>query len=414
MRKIVIVAMLSACATGAPPHFSGGNTWTFPLVDPLADGKLVTPVFIEGKGPYLFAIDPDAPLTVADSELIVGNDFRAHPGVRAIDEHDTTHPTFYLQLTSLRVGDLTVHLDTVRVSSTHAFDTERRRIFGVLGRDVIADSLVFGFDRERGIAWLKTQEAFQPSEGAQVIDYYTRTRQRMGLVPRRLVAANIDGTTYDLHLDLGDVTSQLRPEHWNQAKLRSIPWNMTLVDEVGTHRHVSSDGMADRVSVGPVTRDQIGFVPYDDRRWDYVQLDGTLGLDFFRPYSVAADWHHQRYYLTPRLDSAAQTQLRLARWGEMLPPCAASGCVAITASSDAVDATRDPRAVGANLEVVLRATSATGQQLPTLFVSLPAGVDHVTATIDRRYAGATYAVLDVSPFAYDCNGCIAMAAPPAP
>src|SRR5262249_39160739 len=146
-------------------------------------------------------------------------------------------------------GNLVLSLTTVEVSRTHAFDTDRRRIYGVIGRDVIADSLVFGFDRDRGIAWLQTQEAFHPPTGAHTLDYFKGTRSYGALPVRRLVQASVNGETYDLHLDLGDVPSQLRQQHWSDAKLRPVGWNMMLVDEVGSRRLITTDAIADQVKV---------------------------------------------------------------------------------------------------------------------------------------------------------------------
>ncbi|MDB4958610.1 MAG: hypothetical protein JWO36_6179 [Myxococcales bacterium] len=433
MKFILPLVLASGCAIGAPPGFSPGDTWTLPLVDPLADGKLVTPVYVEGRGPYLFAIDPDAPMSMVDGSVIAEGQFRAHLGPRVTDEHDVTHPTFYAQLTNLAVGDLRVSLDTVRVSEEHAFDTARRRIHGILGRDVIADSLVFGFDRERGVAWLQTQEAFHAPAGAQVLSYFKGTRGHADLVTRRLVTADVDGQSYDLHLDLGDTPSQLRHEHWAAAKLQPLEWNATLVDEVGSHRAVSQDGIAERVTAGSVTRERIGFMPYDDRRWEYGQLEGTLGLDFFRPFSVSADWHHQNYYLVPR--DANQAQARLARWGTSLTSrCHDVGCITISASrvvaapmteNAVVDTksretkptaiahvTRDPGTTSIPLQVIVSATSASGAKLPPLYINLPPGVDELAAPVEPRFADAQFTVIDLSPFPYDCRGgCIAMDAP---
>ena len=46
----------AGCSVGTPPGFSGGDHWTLPLVGPLEDGILVTPVSVHGHGPYLFEI----------------------------------------------------------------------------------------------------------------------------------------------------------------------------------------------------------------------------------------------------------------------------------------------------------------------------------------------------------------------
>ena len=226
MRSVIALSLLglsgslvAGCARGAPPGFSPGSRWTFPLVDPLADGRLVTPVYLDGRGPYLFAIDPDAAFSFVDRDALPPA-FPYRYRARELDEHDTSHPVADAEVRSLRVGDLTISLRDVGVSLDHTFDSGGRRIHGILGRDVIADSLVFGFDRERGIAWLSTQEAFHPPDGAAVLAYHKGTPYTSGAVVRRLVTATIDGHPYDLHLDLGETPNQLRGPHFAEAGCR--------------------------------------------------------------------------------------------------------------------------------------------------------------------------------------------------
>ena len=436
MRTVLALSCLGlsvlGCAQGAPPGFSHGSQWTFPLVDPLADGRLVTPIYLDGRGPFLVAIDPDAAITTVDREALPPA-FPYRYRTRLTDEHDTTHPLADVEVRQMRVGDLTISLRDIGVSLDHTFDTEGRRIYGILGRDVIEDSLVFGFDRDRGIAWLSTQEAFRAPQDASVIAYQKGTPYTGGVVIRRLVTAQVDGTSYDLHLDLGERPNQLRPQHWMEAKLAPTSVHATLIDEVGTHREVKVGGIASSVVAAGVSRDHQTFVAYDDRRWAYGQLEGTLGLDFFAPYAVAADWHHQRYYLTPRAPDPQATALRLGRWGAQLP-CASTGCVSIdiagaaerpTSELGMADArpapaqdqalariTRDPATRGMGLEVALSATSPTGQPFPPLYVHLPANVDTVTARLEPRYAAAQIAVTDISPFPRACTGgCIVMGTP---
>ena len=258
MCRLLLGLGLASCAIGAPPGFSPGTSWTTPLVDPLADGRLVTPVYVNGEGPFLFAIDPDATITTADMSIAAIAQIPAHSGERLTDEHDTTHPIWYAQLPNLKIGTLDVSLMRVALVENHQFDADGRRIWGVLGRDVIADSLVFTLDRDRGVARLTTQETFTPPANAQILPYKKLVSRTGSSSTRYLVAADIDGEHADLHLDLGELPSQLAPRHWDAAKLQSLDWNMTLIDEVGTHREVSTDGTAARVTVkgdaGPITR----------------------------------------------------------------------------------------------------------------------------------------------------------------
>jgi hypothetical protein len=427
MRSVIALSVLglsgglvAGCARGAPPGFSKGTTWTFPLVDPLANGKLVTPVYLDGRGPYLMALDPDAPVSMVDREALPPA-FAYRYRSRVIDEHDTSHPLADADVRDLRIGDLTISLRDVGVSLDHTFDAEGRRIYGIIGRDVIADSLVFGFDRERGIAWLQTQEAFQPAAGATVLAYHKGTPYTSGAVVRRLVTARVDGVPYELHLDLGETPNQLRQQHWSEAGLAPTYVEATLIDEVGTHRDIRAGAVAASVVAGGITASRQTFVPYDDRRWAYGQLEGTLGLDFFAGHAVAADWHHERYYLTPRVPNATTEAMRLGRWGAALPACAAAGCVTIEvahpversptelgivpdhaapADRALLNVRRDPAARGVALEVEVR----TVEGFPPFYVHLPANVDSVTAYLEPRYAAASFVVTDVSPFPRACTG----------
>ena len=191
--------------------------------------------------------------------------------------------------------------------------------------------------------------------------------------------------------------------------------------------------VAAQVVAGGIAREHQTFVPYDYCRWAFGQLEGTLGLDFFAPFSVAADWHHERYYLTPRTPGPEATALRLTRWGTQLPAsCAATGCVSIEIAQGVERApaelgmaddhppplepamariTRDPAARGLPLEVVFAATSPSGEAYPSLYIHLPAGVDTITARVQPRYAAAQLAPADVSPFPRACGGCVVMGEP---
>jgi hypothetical protein len=210
---------------------------------------------------------------------------------------------------------------------------------------------------------------------------------------------------------------------------------MVLIDEAGTHRDVTRDGIAARVVVpaedgATVAREGIGFVPFEDHRWVFGQIDGTLGLDFFQPYVVSADWQHQIFYVSPRQTSPAITAQRLARWGTALvTQCKIAGCATASAmgaeqppqgemgmadpastpaqgelSHQAIfNMQRDPIMNGHNLELAFAATSADGKALPMIYVDLDAGTATFDAPIDPRYAGAHFEVADLSPFPRACG-----------
>lgn len=378
-----LLTLLAACAVGAPPGFSKGDQWTFPLVDAHDDGQLLTPVFVEGKGPYLLLIDPDSSKTVLDEEIITQGDFPMRTGGRAYDESDTGRALRIATITHLRMGELTISQLEVFVTPKSTFNSQRRRLFGVIGHDVIKDSVVFGFDRERAVAWMTTQEAFKPPAGAAVLEYMT-TRD----FPLPLTSAKVDGRELKLHFDFGDATSQLRSSN-----------------EVGARRAL---GAAD-VQAGAVSRRAVHFVEYTDRRTDYRDVDGTLGLNFFQPYIVNVDWHHKRVHLQPRAVSAASTSARFARWGANVP-CTKAGCGTIEIieqqGKTIARAKRGDADAETHLEVVYSATSAGGSALPPVYASFPAGIAEAASIVDDRYRGAKLELHDFSPFPFSCNGCV--------
>src|SRR5687768_3332486 len=70
MKRALACVLLAGCAVGAPPGFSDGDLWTFPLVAPLEDDLLLVPVYVaDKKEPMLFMIDPDSAVSTIDSAL---------------------------------------------------------------------------------------------------------------------------------------------------------------------------------------------------------------------------------------------------------------------------------------------------------------------------------------------------------
>jgi hypothetical protein len=212
----LILLLAAACTSGAPPGFVGGSgdRWSFPLVGPLENGQLVTAVSINTHGPFLFAIDPDAKLSVADAELVKLAGLRTFKGPRLLDETDTQQTRIYAELIGLELGTLIIERRNVVLVRRGTFDAGGRRIMGVLGRDILADSLVFGFDRDHGLAHLMTPRAFEPPANATAISYAPLrsrvTNAEVVPLPRHLVDSRIGTATVELHVDLGSTVSQLR------------------------------------------------------------------------------------------------------------------------------------------------------------------------------------------------------------
>src|SRR5262245_26876022 len=95
---LLISLLVAGCSIGAPSGFPSGESWTFPLVGPLENGLLVTPVTIRGHGPYLFAIDPDALVSEIDTAVYRDAQLWSGQGPRRVDETDTSHPRFYAEV----------------------------------------------------------------------------------------------------------------------------------------------------------------------------------------------------------------------------------------------------------------------------------------------------------------------------
>jgi hypothetical protein len=160
------------------------------------------------------------------------------------------------------------------------------------------------------------------------------------------------------------------------------------------------------------------FVAYEDQRWESEGVDGTLGLDFFSPFSVWMSWDKATCYLTARDDAPATIASRLARWGSALPICAHPGCITAVVTADAVPPdtvtltiARDPAAAHRALQVVLGPAAVQDKPPPGwLVVNLTADADGVTQQLGPEYAGAVFQVMDVSPFPRACAdgaaGCV--------
>ncbi|MBZ0237808.1 MAG: retropepsin-like domain-containing protein [Deltaproteobacteria bacterium] len=333
----------ASCAGGAPPGFSSGDAWVFPLVGPLENGVLITPVMLGGEGPFLFVIDPDASASSIDESLAGQLGLHTSLGPRLIDESDTSRPTRIAEVPAMTVGTLTVKGRVVTLHPNGAYVTDGRAIRGVIGRDVVADSLVFGFDRDAGVAFLATREAFAPPANAMRIPYGREIMKRgdnepnalggpTGTVPRRVAKAKVNGVAAELHLDLGAVQSQLAAGRWKASRLAPVPYKASAIDEVATARNVDKAGIANHVELGAASAMGLVMIAYGDRRFDEEDVHGTLGLNFFAPYKVWADWHDSALYLAPRDGDAEGVAERIARWDAPVlasckePACASARC----------------------------------------------------------------------------------------
>ncbi len=445
-----LTGLLGCAGGGTPSGFSKGDHWTFPLVGPLEDSVLLAPATVHGKGPYLFAIDPDAGISAIDKQVADDAGLTTNRGPTILAEDGSEQSRAFAELLDLQLGTLTVDRRTVILVPSDFFNTEGRRVNGVIGRDVLADALVFGFDRDQGIAMLSTPQTFTPPPDAIAVHYdpvspdpvlvasiqghstggmessNTDDASRIGVVTRdssagidptpvvrRVAAVQIGGAQVAMHLDLGGPVSELREPLWAKVKAQPAPVKQRLVDEVATVREVTQGATASDVALGAARAPRITLVPYVDKRFAVGKVDGALGLDFFRPYAVYANWATHTYYLKPRGDAAATATARFGRWGAALPSCAHPGCVTATLTDTTggtrLDVVRDPEAAKRALEIRIGVTPAAGKSTSALVVELPATADKISGGVPANYEGAKATVLDTSPFTRPCDspeGCV--------
>jgi hypothetical protein len=416
--------LLAACPSKGPAGFSGAaeDRWTMPLVGPLEDGLLLTPVTIGTAGPFLFALDPDAPISVVDGDVVKRVGMRVGNGVPRIDESGGAQPRVYAEMLGVEVGTLIIERRRSIVVKPNTFDTAGRRIHGVLGHDVLGEGVVFGFDRDQGIAMLVDGSAFKPPAGAIQLPYQL-VPKNVPAVARRVAKATINGDLFDLHLDLGATASQLRDTEWARAKLVSKELQGVVVDEVGTPRRI--DKVSEPVTVGLVdaSSSRVVFVPYADQRWADHEVAGTLGLGFFAAYDVWANFGGKTLHAVKREPVALAT--RIARWETgALGKCTNPGCTTVRVVDPLagkpleegkphpgviLSLTREERAGGMPLEIVIEAKGKP--ELPLLIANLPAHSDRLIDQLPADFVGVALEVVDVSPYPRDCppqlkNGCV--------
>lgn len=425
----------SSCTVGAPPGFSSGTHWTFPLVDPLADGLLVVPVTIKGKGPYLFAIDPEARDTIIDERIAIEAELLTDHGynLRIRSEDDNViRPRFRAELRDIRIGNLAIEVRQAVMVPHETFAPTGLAIRGVLGRNVIEDSLVFGFDRNRGVAWMQEASTFKPAPGATRIDYEI-DKAGDNNSPHSVVKAQINGRPSNVELMLGGVISRLRPEVLAALGVNGVAREVIEYDTTGTRRKVPVMATPVTVALGAATNDHVAVGAYINRVDTASDADffaGTLALDFFAPFRVMVDWANHSYFLEPLGDVAADAQVRLGRWGDFAA-CKQAGCVTVAlaapqaAPPPSTDAGFTPpsasapattyilhvaREPGAQMPIEVRLRAAGQSGVPDLVVDLPAGAQEALAQIRGDLAGVQYQVVDANPFPAACEtqgaGCI--------
>jgi hypothetical protein len=326
MRALLcLVAILGGCAVGAPPGFSKGDSWGFPLVAPLEDDVLLVPVHVENRAEaVLFMIDPDSAVSSIDSAL--QNELKPYSRQvpHQLNERDQRVPVFMAELKRMRVGELEIENIRVRVHKVGTFWAGGRRVRGILGRDVLADSLLLSLDRDRGVGILATQGGISPPRQAHEISF-------RAYFHRRIAKVKVNGRhELDMHLDLGARTTMLWAEQIQKAGLPKLNVRAELQDEYGTTWTESSGGLAAMVEIAGARVDAIVVLPYGDLRVEKGDLDGALGQNFFSRFNVIANWHERKMWLRKRTtDLIGTAPERLRRWGRAFEGCTRAACVKV-------------------------------------------------------------------------------------
>ena len=159
-------------------------------------------------------------------------------GTALLDETDTQQTRYYAEILRCELGTLTVKGPQAgEIVGKSTFDRDGRRIIGVIGRDIIADSLVFGFDRERASITLTTLKALQDARRRDEVPVLAAAQpdpeRRVVPLPRRLVEATIGGLRVHAARRSRREREPAERATWAEAKLRGADRELASIDEVG-------------------------------------------------------------------------------------------------------------------------------------------------------------------------------------
>ncbi len=316
---------LSGCVVGAPPGFSDGDLWSVPLVAPLENDLLLVPVSLNGEGPFLFMVDPDSPESSVEASLQASLDLYARrSGQRQTEDDHLTH-IIIAEVKKMSIGDLNIRNMRVRVHDDGTYWSGDRRVRGVLGRDVIADSLAFKFDRDQGMMYIGTQGHMKPPEDARTL-HFTQSYSRH---KRHLASIEINRKhKVTMHLDLGARTSMIWSKLMKKYKMPNVPLQAVVVDEYGTRSTLQGGTIAGIVRANETETNALMMLPYSDKRMDEDDLDGILGQNFWSKYNITVNWHQKKFWLQTRNpDLTANATARIQRWGDQLVACETLACL---------------------------------------------------------------------------------------
>jgi len=286
---------LAACGAAPPLGYTGDRTqWTVPLVRP-EQRELVVSATVQGKGPYLFVIDPDAVRSVIDDGVARQlNLYSDNHYVRVVNQNDVTMPRKFYEVLKLDAGDL--HIRNVKMLNAPAGSLVAggMKVQGILGSDLVSRTIVVGVDRDAGVVKLAlTGHQQVPSDSARVEGWLYHGSF---YVPMR-----VGDRTLTMQVRLASSVSTIRDRALEGLALRAMPAEVAQVDETGTVARLRAAGVAEQVTIDGITLHDVPFFHNADAREDLeFDYDGILGQDILSRFDVTLDRDAKVLYLAPR------------------------------------------------------------------------------------------------------------------
>ncbi len=286
---------LAACGAAPPLGYTGNRTqWTVPLVHP-EQRELVVSATVQGKGPYLFVIDPDAARSVIDDRVARQLDlYSDNHYVRVVNQLDVSMPRKFYEVLKLDAGDL--HIRNVKMLNAPAGSLRAggQVVQGILGSDLVSRTIVVGVDRDAGLLNLALTGHQEVREASSRVEGWLY--RGLFYVPMR-----VGDRTLTMQVRLASSVSTIRPRALDGLGLRGMPAGAMQVDATGTVAHLRGAGVADQVELDGITLRNVPFYRnVDDREDLQFNYDGILGQDILSRFDITLDRDSKVLYLAPR------------------------------------------------------------------------------------------------------------------
>jgi len=293
--------LVLGCHASAPVWYEGKQfSWTLPLVDSGENRELLVPAMVQGTGPHLFLLDPDASISVIDDALADQLDlYSDHRWHRALTRSDSTVPRKLFEVMSLSVGDLRVRNIRMRSAPARSLDVNGRRVVGILGGDLLSSTIVLHIDREARVARLAlTGHQLIPAGAVPIRGKVHRGRFYIPVKVNGVrevdvavaVARGRNALDRDLAVELG------------------LPYRDTharIVDATGTAQLVRGGGIVASLQLGDIATQNVPFIYDVERpRPTAVHAKGSLGQELLSRYDVVIDRDRAILWLAPRRPAA--------------------------------------------------------------------------------------------------------------